>query len=210
MVSELEKLQKKVDDLERIVKKQTLLISKTGENVIELQLSKQKSGVAALAAPGSGNLIDPGDVATNNDFVELVRELQGELDRIEERSIRRLANTTKTEPSDIIAPLPNADGDVPALKDGFFPETVKDFQEISDIQLFRLAKFYERLALNAKEMEKYEEYLEGKIGTMQITDTSEEDLKKEIAQYSKSQIDDLFNDVARYLGLRIRRGTDSW
>ena len=202
-------LQKRIDALEAIVQKQNLLIGKTGKNMLEMQIEKTKSDLNRYPNSSKGGL-DSGDVATNEDLVQLVAELQGELNNIEERSIRRMANAGKVKPTDSIAPLLNADGDVPTVQDSWFPKTVQEFEKLTDMELFRLAKFYERVPLSGKEHEKYEQYLEGKLETMKITDTKDEDLKDQIKNYSPDQIDDIFNDVARYLGLPTRRGVYEW
>ena len=112
MSSELEVLKKKVSDLQELVQKQNLLISKTGKNVLELQIAKQKSDVDNFG-PSRAQVtaqFDSTDFATNDDLVQLVAELQGELNVIEERSIRRLVNSTKTDQDATLAPIPNADG----------------------------------------------------------------------------------------------------
>ncbi|CAB4252821.1 similar to Saccharomyces cerevisiae YKL142W MRP8 Protein of unknown function [Maudiozyma barnettii] len=202
-------LQKRIEALETLVKKQNVLIGKTGKSMLEMQIDKQRSDLTNFSSKKKGSL-DTGDVATNEDLVQLVAELQGELNNIEERSIRRMANSGKTKATDSIAPLLNADGDVPTVKDSWFPRTVAEFEKLSDIELFRLAKFYERVPLSGKEHEKYEQYLEGKLETMKITDTNDEDLATQIKNYSPDQIDDIFNEVARYLGLPTRRGVYEW
>ncbi|SMN22232.1 similar to Saccharomyces cerevisiae YKL142W MRP8 Protein of unknown function [Maudiozyma saulgeensis] len=206
---ETQDLQKRIEALETLVKKQNVLIGKTGKGMLEMQIEKQKSDLSKYSGSKKGGL-DSGDVATNEDLVQLVAELQGELNNIEERSIRRMANSGKSKSTDSIAPLLNADGDVPTVKDSWFPGTVGEFEKLSDIELFRLAKFYERVPLSGKEHEKYEQYLEGKLETMKITDTNDEDLATQIKNYSPDQIDDIFNDVSRYLGLPTRRGVYEW
>ena len=144
------------------------------------------------------------------DRVQLVGELQGQLDSIEERSVRRLVNSTKGEKKDYLAPLPNADGEIPSVTEGFFPRALEDFESISDINLFKLAKYYELLPPSLKEKEKFEDYLEGKLENFHINDMSDEDVEKELKEFSQDQLTETFNDVARYLGVRSRRGTDIW
>lgn len=207
--TDVQELKKRIESLETLVKRQNLLIGKTGQSMMELQVSRQRSDLANFQT-SKGSSLDTGDVATNNDLVQLVAELQGELNNMEERSIRRLANTSKTKPDDNIAPLLNGDGDIPNVKDSWFPKTIKEFETLTDVALFRLAKFYERVPLSGKEQEKYEQYLDGKIENMQITDSSDEDIAKEVTNYSADQIDDIYNDVARYLGLSTRRGVHEW
>ncbi|SCV05517.1 LANO_0H09230g1_1 [Lachancea nothofagi CBS 11611] len=222
MSDELSKLRNQVEELQQLVKKQNLLISKTGQSVLELQVAKQKSDVEDFDSKYSGfnkggktsvtaaSHGDTTDFATNEDLVQLVGELQGQLESIEERSIRRLVNSTKTEKKDYLAPLPNSDGEIPSVSESFFPRSLGDFESVSDVDLFKLAKFYELLAPSLKEQEKFEDYLEGKLENFHINDMSEEDVKKELANFTADQLVETFNDVARFLGVKSRRGTDIW
>ncbi|EDO18487.1 hypothetical protein Kpol_1032p84 [Vanderwaltozyma polyspora DSM 70294] len=213
MSSELEQLRKEVDKLSEVVKKQNLLISKTGQNLLELQITQQKADVASFGEPKSNKKathLTSSDYATNEDLVQLVAELQGQLDTIEDRSIRRIVNSHKSDPSDIVAPIPNADSEILFAEDGLFPKTLKDFEDISDIKLFKVAKFYELVPPSSQEEEEFEKFLEGKVESFHISDIPDEDIEKQISHYKRDQLDDVFNDVARYLGLRSRRGTDVW
>ncbi|CAI4044553.1 hypothetical protein SKDZ_11G0740 [Saccharomyces kudriavzevii ZP591] len=219
MSNEIDLLQKQISELQDLVKKQSLIISKTGERVLELQVAKQKNAVSDFDSKfsksiskksGSTAQFDATDFATNEDLVELVKELQGELNFIEERSIRRLVNSMKKGDDDVIAPLPNADGDIPDTSDGVFPKSLKEFRDIADLKLIRLAKFYERLPPTLKEQEDFENFLEGKVEAFHINETTDEEVSKELEKFSKNELDDAFNDVARYLGLSLRRGTEIW
>lgn len=201
-------LSKRLEALEALVRKQNVLIGKTGQGMLAMQLDKQKSDLSHI--PGATSIGGPSNAATDEDLVQLVAELQAELNNMEERSIRRMANAGKTDPKSPVAPMLNADGDVPETQDDWFPVTVGEFEAISTVSLFRLAKFYERMPLSAKEQEKYEQYLDGKIESMRVTDSTDEDVQEEIKAYSPDQIDDIFNDVARYLGLPARRGVHQW
>lgn len=211
-MSELENLKKQVNDLQALVQKQNLLISKTGKNVLELQIARQKVDVDNFgAAKAQVNAqFDSTDFATNEDLVQLVAELQGELNVLEERSIRRLVNSTKTDPEATLAPIPNADGEFPSLTDKMFPHSLKEFENIDDKGLYRLAKFYEKLPLTLKEHEDFEKVLEGKLDELHISKVSDEDVEKELKKISKEELNEAFNEVARYLGLKSRRGTDIW
>ncbi|KAM3160696.1 MRP8-like protein [Lachancea thermotolerans] len=218
MSDEVAKLKSQVEELQQLVKKQNLLISKTGQSVLELQLAKQKTDVeefdSKFAGAKSGKHAashgDNTDYATNEDLVQLVGELQGQLDSIEERSIRRLVNSTKSEKKDYLAPLPNADGEIPSATDSIFPESLEDFENITNVKLFKLAKYYELLPPSLKEQEKFEDYLEGKLDNFHINDMTDEDVEKELKNFSEDQLVEAFNDVARYLGVKSRRGTDIW
>ncbi|CEP62072.1 Mrp8p LALA0_S04e07118g [Lachancea lanzarotensis] len=220
MSDELSKLKTQVEELQQLVKKQNLLISKTGQSVLELQVAKQKSDVEDFDSQytgfnkkgksGSAVHDDTTNFATNEDLVQLVGELQGQLESIEERSIRRLVNSTKVDKKDYLAPLPNSDGETPKTTEGFFPRSLGDFETVSDVDLFRLAKFYELLAPSLKEQEKFDDYLEGKLDNFHVGDLPEADIKKELENFSPDQLIETFNDVARFLGVKSRRGTDIW
>lgn len=216
MSSEMDQIKQQIADLQRLVKKQSLIISKTGQNVLEMQMSKQRSDVNAIGpkAPESKHGIsqlEANDVVTNEDLVQLVGELQGQLDTIEERSVRRLVNASKTQSVDILAPLPNADGEIPkGGSDGVFPTTLEDFETVNDVALFKLAKFYELLPPSLKEQEKFEDFMEGKVQEFHISEMPDEEVERELKNYSSGQLEDTFNELARYLGLRPRRGAATW
>ncbi|QLG70552.1 hypothetical protein HG535_0A04930 [Zygotorulaspora mrakii] len=217
MSGELELLKTQVAELQELVKRQTLLISKTGQNVLELQVSKQRSDVNSFGSSkqSSGSKVsnpqvESADLATNEDLVQLVGELQGQLDTIEERSIRRLANSAKVDAHEFLSPLPNADGEIPLAEGNLFPRTLKEFKAITNISLFKLAKFYELLPPSLKEQEAFEDFLEGKVQDFHIDEIPDEEVEKELKKYSADQLEDVFNDLARYLGLKQRRGTATW
>lgn len=216
MSGELELLKTQVAELQELVRRQSLLISKTGQNVLELQVSKQRADVdsfgnkASSGSKVSNSQVENADLATNEDLVQLVGELQGQLDTIEERSIRRLANSTKTANKEFLSPLPNADGEILLAEANLFPHTLKDFEDVSDISLFKLAKFYELLPPSLKEQEAFEDFLEGKVQDFHIDEIPDEEVQKELKNYSSDQLEDIFNDLARYLGLKLRRGTATW
>lgn len=196
--------------------KASLLISKTGESVMQLQLDKQRADVKKFDDNFSTlkvkeSAIDPTDFATNGDLVELVGELQGELSHIEERAIRRTINSTKTDSNDTLAPMPNLDGDIPTLKEKhLFVATLGKFENIGDEQLYRLAKFYERLPPAMKEEEDFAKIVSGKVEEININEISDAEIREELKKYSKEELNEIFNEVARYLGVRCRRGANIW
>lgn len=214
MSNELDILKQQVAELQELVKRQSLIISKTGQNVLELQVSKQRSDVNSFGKPAATKSsvaqLESADYATNEDLVQLVGELQGQLETIEERSIRRLVNYSKTDSKDLLSPLPNADAEIPVVGDGLFPRSLGDFENLSNVALFRLAKFYELMPPSLKEQEHFENFLEGKVEEFHISELKDEEVKKELEKYSSDQLEDIFNDVARYLGLKVRRGTATW
>ena len=259
---EIVELKKRIYQLEQLVQKQNKIITKTGQNVLELQMDKQRQNVSDLNLSSNSDNVshvmennkkssssssnnrnsnkfavdfDTTDFVTNDDLVQLVGELQIELNNIEERSIRRMINCNKSNPMDVLAPLPNPDGDTPCIQTGnnykdeyqyeydygFFPRTVNDFINIDDFNLIKLAKFYECLPPTLNDKLDLNKFLDEKIENLSSTDNTDktfsndvlitdEQIERELKDYSRDQLDDIFNDVARYLGLRNRRGTDIW
>lgn len=260
---EIIELKKRIYQLEQLVQKQNKIITQTGQNVLELQMDKQRQSVSDLNlssnndhnnSNNNNNIngsrsrnrstsnnknsnrfvdFDTTDFVTNEDLVQLVGEIQIELNNIEERSIRRMINCNKADLKDVLAPLPNPDGDTPCIQTGnnhkdeyryeydyeFFPRTVNDFVNITDLNLIKLAKFYECLPATLQDRLELNKFLDEKIENLSTsTDKpfsnevfiTDEQIGLELKNYSRDQLDDIFNDVARYLGLRNRRGTDIW
>ncbi|KAM9888033.1 hypothetical protein OXX69_013172, partial [Metschnikowia pulcherrima] len=90
-------LAQQVQQLSELVQKQGQMIAKTGKQLMEMQLSDVKSRMAQMDAPQQKFNIE--DYATNEDIVQLVCELQGQLDFMEDRSIARTFNSHLTEVS---------------------------------------------------------------------------------------------------------------
>ncbi|GME80795.1 unnamed protein product [Ambrosiozyma monospora] len=147
-MSTVEELQKEVTQLKELVKKQSTLLAKTGEQLLEIQVRQTSTELKALdphklkgsskikddtttshplSAGSIGSDIDTSEFATNQDLVQLVGELQGQLIILEQRSIDRTANSFLTSSEDEITPLTNADGDPP--NQFLFPKTLKEFHE---------------------------------------------------------------------------------
>ncbi|CCH40853.1 hypothetical protein BN7_387 [Wickerhamomyces ciferrii] len=211
-VPTVEELTNQVNDLTLLVKKQSQLLSKTGEQVLSLQVKSQKESIDNFdpkSLRGSSSRVskkipqlDTTDFATNEDLVELVGELQGQLDVIEERSIRRLVNSHKKS-TDILAPQLNHDGEEPPLE--IYPKNVEEFTKISDSNLVQLARFYEALPPTEAEKREFEAFVEGKSDKVQ-----ESSIKVDASSYSKDDLDEAFDKVARLLGLPVRRTVEAW
>ncbi|KAH3899339.1 related to Mrp8p [Saccharomycodes ludwigii] len=229
--NEIEKLKRQIVELQDLVQRQNKVISKTGQSVLEMRVDMQKAAIRELPDINPNNLFsnfataksgtstnskfDPSDFVTNEDIVQLVGELQGQLDAIEERNIKRIVNSTKKDLKDYVAPLTNADGDNPVdlTDDKLFPKTVGDFKNMDNITLYQLAKFYELLPATVKDQQNFENFLEGKMQDFHITESlTKEQIEREIKNNFRSEEDlnDVFNDLARFLGLTLRRGTDAW
>jgi hypothetical protein len=201
----VEELTKQVEDLTRLVKKQSELLTKTGQQVLELQVEAQRKRVSDFDPKGgkasrAPARIDTSDVATDEDLIELVGELQGQLEVFEERTIKRLVNSKKGK-NDVLALVWNHDMEEPPLE--WFPRDIEAFSKIDDDQLVQLARFYEKLPPTQEERAQFEDYAEGKIDKVV-------DIKVDPANYTKDQLIEAFDNVARFIGVDIRRGTDNW
>ncbi|KAH3673401.1 hypothetical protein WICPIJ_009789 [Wickerhamomyces pijperi] len=215
-MSDIKNLETRIAQLEELVTRQSNIITKTGEQLLSLQVAQTSAKLAAFNPnsltggevkktskfqPTAGP--EDEDYATNEDLVQLVGELQGQFDLLEERSIRRLINSTKTSGSNL-APLSNPNGEEPPLD--LYPKDIEALKNIDDLSLIKLAKFYELLPPTQEERAKFEEYLEGK--TTENPEFQEHEVKVE--DYSKEDLIEAFDNLARFLGVSLRRGEDAW
>lgn len=210
-MSSVEELTKQVEELSLIVKKQQTLLQKTGQQVLSLQVDAQKKRVedfepTSLSGKGKTtkrvSALESTDFATNEDLVQLVGELQGQLEILEERSIRRLINSQKKDTENLALVL-NHDGEQPPLE--LFPSNIEEFTKIKDEELVQLARFYELLPPTAEERAQFEDFVEGK------TESPENpDLKITAASYTKEDLVEAFDSIARFIGVKVRRGVDAW
>lgn len=204
MPETVESLTEQLKELALLVKKQNEVISKTGEQVLTLQVENTKTRVGHFGSKPSAKRspsIDTSDFATNEDLVQLVGELQGQLDVLEERSIRRLINSKKTG-NELLAPLLNQDGEEPPVE--LFPGTLAEFKDLSDEDLVKLARFYELLPPTAAERAKFEEFVE----TENAAEVETVEVKP--SDFSSEDLIDAYDKLSRFLGLTFRRGEDAW
>lgn len=205
-----ETLQKKIDELFAIVSKQSEVIANTGRQLLDIQVKDVKSKMSQMdvkPAPA----IDTEDFVTNEDIVQLVGELQSQLDFLEDRTIKRGYNThidNKSAPSSKIAPLCNKYGEPEPSN---YPNTVEELNLLAPVDLLQLAEYYELLVENEPdaELERIvnsdnltKEDAEKLMGPRQLDKTLEEKLEL----FTKEDLDDLFDEFARFIGVRIRRG----
>jgi len=206
----VEQLTQQVSELSLLVKKQSQLLTKTGEQVLNLQVKSQREGVEnfdpkSLSGKASQRkktpTFDTTDFATNEDLVQLVGELQGQLEVIEERSIRRLVNSQKKQ-GEVLAPQLNNDGEEPPFE--LYPKDIDAFSKIDDSTLVQLSRFYEVLPPTEEERAKFEDFVEGK------SEKLDTDVKVDASAYSKDDLDEAFDKLARTLGLSVRRTVEAW
>lgn len=189
-MSEVQDLSKRVDALTAYVEKQAKMIGKTGEQLVAMQVKNVKELMA-----GGGSKIDMEDYITNDDIVQLVGELQGQLDALEERTTRRMFNCHLSVENDdgLIAPITNQDGETPLE---LLPKTVGEFKSLDKKSIVQLCHFYEVI----KEVlpENFQPGNENNGET-------EEAFWKRMENLSAKEVDEYHDELARYLGLRVRK-----
>lgn len=209
----IEELSQKVNDLTALVQRQANLLTKTGQQVLDLQVKDTRSKldrIPSLSAnqtlrnqARSDQALDTTEFATNEDIVQLVGELQGQLEFLEDRSIRRLFNATKTEKTDRLAAVPNTDGDLPSE----FPKSLEEFSGISVEKVIELMHFYDILPQTKQDQERLALFMEGKISNPNQGAAAHVPTKND---FSEAEFDAMFDDLARYLGLQERRSAGAW
>lgn len=194
----------KINELSELVQKQSLLIAASGKQLMELQVKDVKSRMAAMDTKPAN--IDTDDFVTNDDIVQLVTELQGQLDFLEDRTIKRIFNShvLPLDPAAPLAPLGNRDGDAaPSV----FPKTMGDFDKITGSELVELCEFYDLIVTEASDEMKQlveSDTLTPEDAAKLFGASSQE--PQDALQFTKEQIDELFDELARYIGVRARRG----
>ncbi|ORY87679.1 hypothetical protein BCR37DRAFT_5274 [Protomyces lactucae-debilis] len=162
-----------VMQLAGVVRAHTKRLVEHGEDIMRIDARAvgldSKTGAPVIASSGGSGGVDESVLG------ELVQELQTKLDELEERSIRRTANTHLSRPGDVIDWMPGPDPeqqDLPA----FLPETLGAFESIEVKALLECMKYYG--------LAHYEEGMELPNQEEYIT---------------------LYNECSRFLGLRSRK-----
>lgn len=218
MSGELKELNEKVNNLSLLVERQAKMIAETGQQLVSLQVKDVKTRMADLDMntkhSNSGvSHEDLQDYVTHEDIVELVGELQGQLDSIEERNIRRVFNSQLSQQDGIIAPLTNKNGELPT--DINFPKTLQDFINIDPKVLLQLGIFYEYVFAkdqienfnnfandDSNDVEKTKQALLDQSSSAHVNDSD--------ISLTEEELNLLFDDVSRYLGLKVRKDPNAW
>ena len=141
----------------------------------------------------------------NDDIVQLVTELQTQLDALEARTMRRTYNATVQGDDEKLAPITNKDGDLP---DFALPVTLKEFKLLEKIDLIRLGVFYEIILPDGEEIDHALQQTNSKEAILDINK------KKDIIELSKNfdedQANEIYDELARYFGIKHRRNSDGW
>lgn len=190
-MADVNELSKRLDALTAFVEKQAKMIGKTGEQLVSMQVQNVKQLM------GGNQNVDMEDYVTNDDIVQLVGELQGQLDSLEERTTRRMFNCHLDVEKDegTLAPITNKDGDEPGDS---FPKTVGEFKKLDKKSIVQLSRFYELVKQEIPE--NYEPGSEAE---------SEDDFWKRMETLSDKEVDGLHDELSRFLGLRVRK-TGGW
>ncbi|ODQ66521.1 hypothetical protein NADFUDRAFT_50438 [Nadsonia fulvescens var. elongata DSM 6958] len=217
----LESLQEELNVIKAQLTKANAVIADTGRHVLSLQVNGERQRLGQLdlnsSAPVESYAYDSATAAsvTAEDVTELVTELQSQLDLQEERSIRRSANAFVIKDTDFIAPLPTTDSSIPTYEEGF-PATLDDFNQLDHEGIVTWLKYYELLPPDEAEMARLRRLLDieeddEEEETVPVSESlSEETIDFEHGELSKAEQDTLFDNLARFLGLRIRRTTGVW
>lgn len=200
------------------VQKNSKAIAQTGQLVLDLQLQDQRRDIAQLSLKDSELKQDAGLVGnieskaskkehisesiTQDDIVELVNELQGQLDILDERSVRRTSNAFVADDKDLIAPIPGRDGQYPSDAEKF-PKNLREFKDLDDVTLEYWLRWYELLPPDENELAQ----IFGKLGTSMEELGVEKPKSKGLTQ---EEADERYDTLARFIGLRNRRTPGVW
>lgn len=205
-------LNEKFQELTSFVEKQSKLIGQTGKQLIEFQINDVKNKMAKSDGQLAAAPVDTSDFVTNEDIIQLVGELQSQLDFLEERSIRRTFNVQLTADSDVIAPITNKDGELP---EELFPRTLKDLKNLDKFQIVQLSEFYE-LIVPSQQQEDLQKFLQSdQINTEDAEkllqgNNDSAGLADRVNALTPEQLDEVFDELARYLGVKFRKVKGSW
>lgn len=115
-----------------LVKQNTRLLIQHGEDIMRIDASRM--GISST----TGQPISQAQETQDGIIGELVQELQVKLDELEERSVRRTANSHAREPTDLIDWMPSPDPEVPELA----PITLAEFEAMTPKALLNSMQFY--------------------------------------------------------------------
>lgn len=192
-------VQEQLDDIKTQLAKQSKIVAQTAQQVLSMQVAATKSQLNAVPSPadaladGKQTSIDTTNFATNEDLVQLVGELQGQLNLLEQKSVLRSANVNQKKDTDLVLALPNLDGEFPPGDD--FPHTIAELKDLSDDVVITLCTFYQLLPAELEERARESE----KEQDDQVPPAAQE--------YPPETVDMLFEDLASFLGVsHVKRG----
>lgn len=195
----MEELKTQIAELQAQMDKQRLMLAETAQQLIQLQVKETQKEIRDIPTPsnaisGDSDGLDSADFATNEDLVQLVAELQGQLTLLDDKSIIRTCNSHVVEDTDPIEPLPNLDGTLP----DDFPKIVAEFTSLGDDSIVQLARFYELVPPNVEEQAKWDLYLNGQSNSSEL---KEDEILIGAEGIDENTILGLWNQLAIFLGV---------
>lgn len=178
-------LEAEVKQLKEQVKKLQILLAKTGEQVMEMQMNNRKNSINDIQTktndlhqmvPASKPPVAMSDYVVGSDLNDMVGELQGQLDLLDQRSIRRTLNSRSKSKLEAI---PNSDGEDHPL----FPKTIESLQKLTDAELFDQWNHFEMLSGET------------------LDDLLEKGDSEEVIAGNKKVIQEIYDSFARNVGL---------
>lgn len=199
-----EDVNKRIAALESLVERQSKLIAQTGQRLMEIQIKNIKGQIDNHNS-NQQSQIDMSDYTTNDDIVQLVTELQTQLDSLEDRTMRRVYNSTLQYDEESLAPIMNRDGELPEFT---VPTTLEEFKELSKVELIRLGLFYEIIIPNEQEVEQALDQDNSKDAILDIS--KNKDIEEMSKNFDDDQINEIYDELARYFGIKHKRNSDGW
>lgn len=199
-----EDVNKRIAALESLVERQSKLIAQTGQRLMEIQIKNIKGQIDNHNS-NQQSQIDMSDYTTNDDIVQLVTELQTQLDSLEDRTMRRVYNSTLQYDEESLAPIMNRDGELPEFA---VPTTLEEFKELSKVELIRLGLFYEIIIPNEQEVEQALDQDNSKDAILDIS--KNKDIEEMSKNFDDDQINEIYDELARYFGIKHKRNSDGW
>ena len=230
----LESIKAELDSLALLLHRNTKAVAETGRRVLHME-SGDRTSHGHISDPTSrirdsadsddedeGVAGKQGEIVANEDLVQLVSELQGQLDLLDSRSIRRSANAFASKDTDFVAALPGTDGHIPGetatpsgekeesestLPKTLFPKTVGDFKALSRKDVEAWLRYYELLPPDEAE-------LHDLLSQAAISNREKAEISKNAStsedMLSEEEANTHFDTLARFLGLRIRKTAGVW
>lgn len=201
-----ETLLQRIEALEQTVARQAQLLQQTGQQLLALQLAGAKQDLDKIGPP-AGAAVDTSDFVTNEDIVQLVGELQGQLDCVEERTKRRTLNLTAAAGTELV-PMVGPDGEEPPA--GVWPAgvTAAGWAQLGAAHVVRLGQFYDLLPANPREQAQIQQFLDGDVSEAELQrGLARLGVEGEPADYGALELEEFRAQLATYVGVREDHAT---
>ncbi len=111
-----------------------------------------------------------------------------------------MTNVFLTNKTDVIEPLVGDDGYPP---EDMWPATLEDYTNLSNASILAIAKYYDLLPPDEKEANELAKQLDIKNHLESGLITAKQD-------YTQKEVDEIYDTLAKYLGLRVRKNKKLW